>query len=229
MKLNKGIKRRTVVYFSITVLLMVFMAISMTVDLPQGLNRKHWRNGPGNVGIGDITTLWDSYSISPEAEENAFVLSRDENGEPTVKGMPLKLYAYGVGEDFELPEHTGFKVSNAMRIVSYVLSILLIGCFIFILIYFIKGFRNGLYFNKMQISLLRWSALFGFLLAITNELCIKCNMLAIGQLYGKTSDIKLATVFQIEFQEIIIPFLLLIFAEIINIALHLNEEDAMTI
>lgn len=229
MELNKGIKRRTVVYFSITVLLMVFMAITMTVDLPQGLNHRHWRNGPGNVGIGDITTLWDSYSISPDAEENAIVLARDEDGEPTVKGMPLRLYAYGTGEDFEIPDHVGFKVSNAMRIASYGLSILLIACFVCILIFFIKGFRNGLYFSQIQISVLRWSALFSFLLAITNELCVKCNMLAIGQLYGKTSDIRLATVFQMEFQEIIIPFLLLIFAEIINIALHLNEEDAMTI
>jgi len=229
MKLNKGIKRRTVIYFSVTVLLMVFMAISMTVNLPQGLQHKHWRNGPGNVGIGEITTLWDSCSISPDAEENAIVLARDEDGEPAVKGMPLELYAYGVGDDFEIPEHMGFKVSKAMRVVSYCLSILLIACFVCILINFIKGFRSGRYFSKMQISILRWSALFSFLLAIANELCVKFNMLAIGQLYGKTSDIRLAAVYQMEMQEILIPFLLLIFAEIINIALHLNEEDAMTI
>ena len=54
-------------------------------------------------------------------------------------------------------------------------------------------------------------------------------MIAIGDLYGKSSSVKMATVYQIEIQEIIIPFLLLMLAEIINIALHFNEEETMTI
>ena len=54
-------------------------------------------------------------------------------------------------------------------------------------------------------------------------------MMGIGELYGKTSDIKLYTLVQIEMKEIIIPFLLLLFAEIINIAMHLNKEESMTI
>ena len=229
MKLNKGIRRRTVVYFSITTLLLIFTTISMTVNLPQGLNHRHWRNGPGNVALGDMTTYWEGASITPEAERHAFTIARDENGEPTVKGMPLNLFVYGVGEDFQFPEHQGFKISNAMRITSYCLSILLILCFLGILASIIRGFRNGLYFSRMQVSLLRWSALFCFLLAIANELCIKFNMYAIGSLYGKGSDIKLATSFQMEIQAVLIPLLLLIFAEIINIALRLNKEEAMTI
>ena len=143
--------------------------------------------------------------------------------------MPLKLFVYGVGEDFQFPEHPMFKATNAMRIVSYVLTLLLVLCFIFVLIFTIKGFRNGLYFSRLQVALLRWSALFSFLLFVSNELCAKFHMLAIGNLYGKTSDIKLATTFQMEIQEFVIPLLLLIFAEIINIALRLNEEEAMTI
>lgn len=184
MELKKGIKRRTIVYFSITTLILVFYAISLTVNLPVGLNHLDWRNAAGNVAVG---------------------------------------------EDFQFPEHPMFKATNAMRIVSYVLTLLLVLCFVFVLIFTIKGFRNGLYFSRLQVALLRWSALFGFLLFVSNELCAKFHMLAIGNLYGKTSDIKLATTFQVEIQEFVIPLLLLIFAEIINIALRLNEEEAMTI
>lgn len=229
MKLNKGIKRRTIVYFSITTLILVFYAISLTVNLPVGLKHLDWRNAAGNVAIGEMETRADHYTISQEDGGNAIVMARDENGEATVKGMPLKLFVYGVGEDFQFPEHPMFKATNAMRIVSYVLTLLLVLCFIFVLIFTIKGFRNGLYFSRLQVALLRWGALFSFLLFVSNELCAKFHMLAIGNLYGKTSDIKLATTFQMEIQEFVIPLLLLIFAEIINIALRLNEEEAMTI
>ena len=54
-------------------------------------------------------------------------------------------------------------------------------------------------------------------------------MSAIGQIYGKSSSVELAAVYQIEIQQIIIPFLLLLFAEIINIAMQLNKEESMTI
>lgn len=229
MKLSKGIQRRTIAYFTVITIILVFTTISLTMTLPQGLEHRHWRNAVGNVTIGEVTTLWESVTITPEADEDAITLARDENGEATVKGMPLQLFVYGIGEDFQMPEHWGFGASNAMRVASYCLSILMIICFICIVISTIRGFRNGLYFNRLQVALLRWSALISFLLALANELCIKFNMIAIGQLYGKSSDIKLATTLELEIQEILIPFLLLLFAEIINIALHLNKEEAMTI
>lgn len=229
MKIKKGIKRRTAVYFSITTLLLIFTTVSMTVNLPQGLKHIHWRNGAGNVAIGEMTTHYEHFTISQDADKNAIVMDRNERGEATVKGMPLRLFVYGVGDDFQFPDHIGFKISNAARIVSYVLTILLALAFIFILYFTFKGFRNELYFNRVQVYLLRWSALFSFLLFISNELCSKFHMIAIGNLYGKSSDISLATTIQFEVQEFIIPLLLLIFAEIINIALQLNEEESMTI
>lgn len=229
MKLNKGTKRRTIVYFTIISLLMVFSAIFMTTELRMGLAHKNWKNGPGNVTIGRMTTHWEHFSIRPEDEDIAYTIATDENGEASVKGMPLQLFVYGVGEDFEVPEHWGFKVSDIMRIVCYSLSILLILCFILILANVLKGFRNGRYFSRIQVVLLRWSSLICFLTATAGELCSKFSMIAIGDIYGKSSSVKMATVYQIEIQEIIIPFLLLILAEIINIALHFNEEETMTI
>ena len=77
--------------------------------------------------------------------------------------------------------------------------------------------------------LLRWGALFSFLLFIANELCEKFRMEAISLLYQGSSEVDLAVVFQIQTQDLLIPFLLLILAEIINIALGLNEEESMTI
>ena len=229
MKVDKGIKRRTIAYFSITTLLLVFIAISYSVSLPQTLGHYHWRNAPGNVSIGEMTTYNSEYSIRPEDDAHAITMARDENGEAIVKGMPLKVFVYGIGEGFEFPEHWGFKAGEAMVITSYCMTLLLIICFICILVNIIRGFSKEIYFSKMQVVLLRWSAFFSFVLYLANELADKFNMLAIGQLYGKTSDIRLATSFQMEIQEIIIPMLLLIFAEIISISLHLNEEEAMTI
>lgn len=229
MKLNKGTRRRIVVYFSVITLLMAYTAITMTVDLRMGLSDKNWRNAPGNVTIGRMTTQWEHHSINPEDESIAYIIASDENGDPTVKAMPLQLFVYGVGEDFDIPEHWGFKVSDIMRIVRYVFAILLILCFVGILINVVRGFRNGMYFSRMQVVLLRWSSLFCFVSAIAGELCTKFNMCAIGEIYGKSSGVRLATVIQIQMQEIILPFLLLIFAEIINIALHFNEEETMTI
>lgn len=116
-----------------------------------------------------------------------------------------------------------------MRLTSYCLNLILLIGFIGILVCTIRGFRNGIYFSRLQVVLLRWLALLTFLVYMANELCLKFHMLGIGELYGKTSDIKLYTVVQIEMKEIIIPFLLLLFAEIINIAMHLNKEESMTI
>lgn len=229
MKLNKRIKRRTAVYFTLITLLLVFAAISLTISLPQGLDRKHWRNSPGNVTIGEMTTYYDGCSITPEAEQDAIVMARDENGEPIVKGMPVKLFVYGVGEDFHIPDHPSFKTSKAMFIATYCLSLILIICVLFILGSTIVGFRKGLYFNKIQVMLLRFSALISFLLSITSELSTKCHMIAIGETYGPTSDIRLATSMTMDLNDIMVPLLILMLAEIINIAMHLNKEEAMTI
>lgn len=229
MKLNKRIKRRTAVYFTLITLLLVFAAISLTISLPQGLDRKHWRNSPGNVTIGEMTTYYDGCSITPEAEQDAIVMARDENGEPIVKGMPVKLFVYGVGEDFHIPDHPSFKTSKAMFIATYCLSLILIICVLFILGSTIVGFRKGLYFNRMQVMLLRFSALISFLLSITSELSTKCHMIAIGETYGPTSDIRLATSMTMDLNDIMVPLLILMLAEIINIAMHLNKEEAMTI
>ena len=229
MKLSKGTQRRTVVYFSIITLMMVFTGIFMTVELKTELARVNWRNAPGNVTIGRMTTYWEHYSIMPEDEDLAYTIASDADGNPTVKGMPLQLFVYGVGDDFEIPEHWAFKASDAMRIAGYIFTILLMLCFIGILVNVVRGFKNELYFTKMQVVLLRWSALFYFISTIATELCSKFNMLAIGQMYGKSSSVKLAAAYQIEIQQLIIPFLLLLFAEIINIAMQLNKEESMTI
>ena len=229
MKLSKGTQRRTVVYFSIITLMMVFTGIFMTVELKTELARVNWRNAPGNVTIGRMTTNWEHYSIMPEDEDLAYTIASDADGNPTVKGMPLQLFVYGVGENFEIPEHWAFKASDAMRIAGYIFTILLMLCFIGILVNVVRGFKNELYFTRMQVLLLRWSALFCFISTIATELCSKFNMLAIGQMYGKSSSVKLAAAYQIEIQQIIIPFLLLLFAEIINIAKQLNKEESMTI
>lgn len=229
MKLNKQTRRRTIVYFSIITLMMVFTAVFLTTELKTGLARVNWRNAPGNVTIGEMTTHWDVYSIRPEDESLAYTIASDKDGNPTVKGMPLQLFVYGVGEDFQIPEHWGFKASDAMRLAGYISVILLMLCFVGILVNVVRGFKNGLYFSRMQVVLLRWSSLFCFISAIATELCSKFNMLAIGQIYGKSSGVKLAAAYQIEIQEIIIPLLLLMFAEIINIALQLNKEESMTI
>ena len=229
MKLSKGTQRRTVVYFSIITLMMVFTGIFMTVELKTELAHVNWRNAPGNVTIGRMTTNWEHYSIMPEDEDLAYTIASDADGNPTVKGMPLQLFVYGVGENFEIPEHWAFKASDAMRIAGYIFTILLMLCFIGILVNVVRGFKNELYFTRMQVVLLRWSALFYFISTIATELCSKFNMLAIGHMYGKSSSVKLAAAYQIEIQQIIIPFLLLLFAEIINIAMQLNKEESMTI
>ena len=229
MKLSKGTQRRTVVYFSIITLMMVFTGIFMTVELKTELAHVNWRNAPGNVTIGRMTTNWEHYSIMPEDEDLAYTIASDADGNPTVKGMPLQLFVYGVGENFEIPEHWAFKASDAMRIAGYIFTILLMLCFIGILVNVVRGFKNELYFTRMQVVLLRWSALFCFISTIATELCSKFNMLAIGHMYGKSSSVKLAAAYQIEIQQIIIPFLLLLFAEIINIAMQLNKEESMTI
>lgn len=229
MKLSKGTQRRTVIYFSIITLMMVFTGIFMTVELKTELARVNWRNAPGNVTIGRMTTNWEHYSIMPEDEDLAYTIASDADGNPTVKGMPLQLFVYGVGENFEIPEHVGFKASDIMRIVGYISALLLMLCFVGILINVVRGFKNGLFFNRLQVVLLRWSSLLYFISVIAAELCSKFNMSAIGQIYGKSSSVELAAAYQIEIQQIIIPFLLLLFAEIINIAMQLNKEESMTI
>ena len=152
MRLNKGTKRRAIVYFTIITLLLVFATISLTVSLPVGLADKHWRNSPGNVTIGEMTTYYNEYSIMPEADSSAIVIARNENGSPTVKGMPINLFVYGIGEDFQLPEHPMFKTSKAMLIVSYCLSLLLILCILWILGSILIGFRKGIYFNNCSME-----------------------------------------------------------------------------
>ena len=225
MKLNKGIQRRLVVYFSIVTLLLTFVTVAMTLSV----GKTNWPNPDGKVSIGRVTTNTSHWALTPEADSLAYAVACNENEEVTVKGVPTELFVYGVGEDFQIPEHWGFKASYAMKITSYCLSIMMIICFICILVNIFKGFRNGKYFSRMQVILLRWGALFSFLLFIANELCEKFRMEAISLLYQGSSDVGLAVAIQIQTQDLLIPFLLLILAEIINIALGLNEEESMTI
>lgn len=229
MKLDKRTKRRTVFFFTIITLLLIFATISLTVTLPLGLNNRDWRNSPGNVTIGEMTTYYNDCSIRPGTDSCAIVVARNESGDPVVKAMPTRLFVYGIGKDFQVPEHPMFKTSKTMLIASYCLSLTLILSVIFILGSVLVGFRKGIYFSRIQVVLLRWGALVSFLLAIASELSKKCHMMAIGELYGQSSDIKLATSLTLDLNDILIPIFILMLAEVINIAVRLNKEESMTI
>ena len=118
MKLNKGIQRRLVVYFSIVTLLLTFVTVAMTLSV----GKTNLPNPDGKVSIGRVTTNTSHWALTPEADSLAYAVECNENEEVTVKGVPTELFVYGVGEDFQIPEHWGFKASYAMKITSYCLS-----------------------------------------------------------------------------------------------------------
>ena len=80
MKLNKGIQRRLVVYFSIVTLLLTFVTVAMTLSV----GKTNWPNPDGKVSIGRVTTNTSYWALTPEADSLAYAVACNEYEEVTV-------------------------------------------------------------------------------------------------------------------------------------------------
>ena len=127
------------------------------------------------------------------------------------------------------PDHYGWQINTAITYLVLALFVVAVMLMAWVVLSAIRGFRTGNIFQHNQPRLLRWLSLVVFFYYALIENRSVFRMIATKDLYGDKIPIELLGRVNIQFECLVAPLLLLIFAELIAIAARINEEESMTI
>jgi hypothetical protein len=179
--------------------------------------------------IGSLATSFQALNIESGYEEHSLVLERAEDGTPMVEALPSGMTIFSTHPDYVRPDHYGWMWNNIITYIALALFVAIVLMVAWLLLSAIKGFRTGNIFRKSYPRLLRWLSLAVFFYYALNENREVFRQMAVGDLYGDAMPFELYSAVTISTECLIAPLLLLIFAELIAIAAHINEEESMTI
>ena len=227
MKISKTIQRRTVI---LTLLVALVALYHLTILCFQMFNTENpFSHKENYTYIGELDTSFYNATTDSAHEEYATVLERAEDGTPLVKALPRSVLILSTHPDYVRPDHYGWMWNSLITYIALALFVAIVLMVAWLLMSAIRGFRTGNIFRKSYPRLLRWLSLAVFFYYALNENREVFRQMAVGDLYGDAMPFELYSAVTISTECLIAPLLLLIFAELIAIAAHINEEESMTI
>lgn len=227
MKISKKTQRRTVILAAVVALVALY---HLTLLSFQMLNTENpFSHKENYTFIGEVDTSFFNATTDSSHDEYATVLERAEDGTPLVKALPRSVLILSTHPDYVRPDHYGWMWNNIITYIALALFVAIVLMVAWLLLSAIKGFRTGNIFRKSYPRLLRWLSLAVFFYYALNENREVFRQMAVGDLYGDAMPFELYSAVTISTECLIAPLLLLIFAELIAIAAHINEEESMTI
>ena len=227
MKISKQTQRRTIILATAVALVALFHIAHFTVQLFYSTNP--YMGIKNHTFIGELDTPYQPLNIADDNQDFAITIQSDEEGNPLVEARPSSMILYSKNPDYVRPEHFGWRANRMMVYATLVLFIVIAVIVGWILIGAIKGFRTGNIFRKNHPALVRVLALVTFFYFIIMNNRAVFTQIATKDLYGDLSPIELFGSVQFESEVLTAPLLLLIFAELMAVAAHINEEESMTI
>ena len=227
MKISKKTQRRTIILATAVALVALFHIAHFTVQLLYSTNP--YIGIENHTFIGELDTPYLPYNIDDNKQDFAITIQSDEEGKPLVEARPASMIIFSKNPNYVRPDHFGWQANKAMAYAALVLFIVITVIVGWILIGAIKGFRTGNIFRKNHPALVRALALVTFFYYIILNNRAVFTQLATKELYGDLSPIELFGTVRFEAEVLTAPLLLLIFAELMAVAAHINEEESMTI
>ena len=226
MKISHKTQRRTIILVVVVALFALFHLTQISLQMINMVNPLSHKN---YTYIGEMDTQFNTFTKDSSHEEYSIVLDRAADGTALVEALPASVILISTHPDYVRPEHYGWAWNNAITYVTLALFVAIVVMVAWLLISAIRGFKTGNIFKMSHPRMLRWTALLVFFYYFFNENREVFRQLAVGELYGDAMPFDLYSALTISTECLIAPLLLLIFAELIAIAAHINEEESMTI
>lgn len=227
MKISKQTQRRTIIFAVATALFALFQIAYFGVQLFYSTNP--YVGNYSHIPIGELDTSFAALDIDEEYEEFAYTIERDAEGKPLVEALPTSLLFFSKNPNYVRPDHYGWRMNTIITYMALALFVVAVLLMTWVIVSAIRGFRTGNIFQHNQPRLLRWLAVVMFFYYALLDNRSVFRMIATKDLYGDKSPIELFGNVSFQIECLVAPLLLLIFAELIAIAAHINEEESMTI
>lgn len=226
MKISKSVQRRTVIFAAMAALVALFQVTHLLAQLFSSNNISIGENSPYYIGELDV-----SYAAfyDEDNKDDAIVITRDADGEPLVEAMPSSLMFFSRNPHFQLPDHYGWAANRIIVYAVIAAFVIIVFLVAWILFGAIHGFRTENIFRHNHPTLLRWLALATFIYFILVNNRLLFMQIATKSVYGVMSPIEVFGSASFGPEVLIVPLLLLIFAELMAVAARINEEESMTI
>lgn len=227
MKISKKTQRRTIILAAALAVVALFQVAHIAVQMFYSTNP--YVGEKNHTFIGTLDTSYQALDIEQGYEEHSIVLERADDGRPLVEALPSSVTIFSTHPDYVRPDHYGWQWNSIITYVALAMFVVIVGLVAWIFLGAIRGFRTGNIFRRNHPRMLRWlaAAVFIYYALIGNREVFR--QLAVKDLYGSLSPIELFGSVTFGIECLVAPLLLLIFAELMAVAAHINEEESMTI
>ena len=227
MKITKSTQRRIIALFVIVCLMflpdLILSVVRVVFD-------EDWRTTEHITYVGTFDVNRPSYMLAEgEQRFNAPTIVRSATADaPAIVVEPSQYIVYATAGDYALDT----PAANIRTVLCYILmiaTISLIGLVLAVVYQAICGFRTGEFFTRASVVMLRVMAL-----AYCVRSLIMSNLGALegsvaSEVCGALRPEGLGGAYMLNTESIVVPLVLLVVAELMNIARLLNEEESATL
>lgn len=227
MKISKSTERRVVALF---VLVSLMFLPDLVLSVVHVVLDEDWRTTKNITYVGTMDVRRPSYMLD-EGEQNCYepiVVRPATADEPAIMAEPSQYFIYATEGDYQIDTKAN-TVRKVMLSISMVVIFALTILLLMIVYQAIKGFRTGEFFTRKSVVMVRvmaalyfvgsliWSNLGAMEESVASELC------------GALCPEGLGGAYVLNTNSILIPIVMLVIAELMNIAHMLNEEESATL
>lgn len=227
MKIRKSTQRRIIALF--VVVCLMFLP-DLLLSVVRVVFDEDWRTTEDITYVGTLDVNRPSYMLDEgEQSFNAPTTICPATGDkPAIVVEPRQYIVYATDGDFEV-DTTLTKVRTVLLYISTLATITLIGLVLAIVYQAIRGFRTGNFFTRASVIMLRvMAAVYCIRSLIISNLGALEGSIA-SELCGALRPEGLGSTYNLNMETIVVPLVVFVVAELMNIARLLNEEESATL
>ena len=227
MKISKSTQRRVIALFVLVSLMFVPDLILSVVHV---VLDQDWRTTNNVTFIGTVNVIRPSYMLK-EGNRNCYdpiVVRQATADEPAILVEPSEYVVYATEGDYKI-DTAANRVRKVMLCISMVVIFALTVLLLMIIYQAIKGFQTGEFFTRMSVVMVRVMAALYFVGSLVWSNFGALEARVASEFCGTLCPESLGEAFVLNTNSILIPLVMLILAELMNIAHMLNEEESATL
>ena len=227
MKITKSTQRRVVAIF---VLVCLLFLPDLVLSVVRVVFDEDWRSTNNITLVGTMNVSRPSYMLD-EGKQSFYaptVIREATADEPAIVVEPSQYIIYATEGGFKV-DSTMADVRMALLYVLMIATITLIGLILAVVYQAIRGFRTGEYFTHASVVMLRVMAVAYCLRSLIMSNIGALESSVASEFCGALLPDGLGGAYVLNTESIVVPLVLLIVAELMNIARMLNEEECATL
>ncbi len=227
MKIAKSTQRRVIALF---VLVCLMLLPGLIISVLHVVIDEDFRSTDKVTLVGMIDVRRPSYMLD-EGEQNFYaptVLRAATADEPAIMAEPSEYMIYATEGDYKI-DSTANDIRKVMLCISMVATFILSVLLLVIVYQVIRGFRTGEFFTHKSVVMVRVMAVVYLVgsLVWSNYGAMEASI--VSEFCGTLCPEALGGSYQLNTNSIVIPLVMLVIAELMNIANLLNEEESATL